>query len=72
MRPSGDYRTIRECYEFLSGTVRGWDERPLTPTDQCFCNTYNRCYPEQLCGDCNLDKSGMCQQDSGDSSIPGV
>jgi len=69
---SGKYGTIVESYEFLSGTVRGWgDERPFTPTDQCWCNTFKKCYPEQACPDCNLEMSGMCEQDA-PSVIPGV
>ena len=71
MRETPVYLPIKETYTFFSGTV--WQNfRPLTPTDQCFCNTYNRCYPEQACADCNLDKSGLCQQDSGDPVVPGV
>ena len=62
----------KEFYEVdISSAIRG-DSRQFTPNDQCWCNTTNGCYPEQLCGDCNLDLSGQCSQSAGESSVPGV
>lgn len=68
------YKTLKEYWTKETFSLRGavWGERPFTPTDQCWCNTTKNCQPEQSCGDCNLDRSGECRQDSGESSVPGV
>lgn len=64
------YKTLREGYTFLSGTVQGYPH--FNPMDQCFCEEKNECWPVQTCGSCNLEKSGQCPQQSAESPIPGV
>ena len=63
-----------ETYLFLSGTV--WpstDIRPYTPTDQCFSNSLQKCVPVQSpYADCDLNRSGECEQDAGPPTVPGV
>lgn len=63
----------------LEGALRGGYYQ-CSETDQCFC-MYSRhvpipkggrCVSQCLCDDCRLEMSGMCEQDSGPSEIPGV
>ena len=69
-----------EFFPFLSGTVYPSNSSHINTLDQCFCqdqklwneqNPNGKCYPQQLCSDCNLDLSGLCPQES-DSTYPGV
>lgn len=48
--------------------------------DQCYC-MYSRavrlpkegkCISQCMCDDCRIEMSGLCEQDSGPSEIPGV
>ena len=71
----------------LYSAIRG-GSRVFSPEDQCWCQTTSsgvsltndkgingnvgNCYPEQLCGNCNLNFSGNCPQVGNISSIPGV
>ena len=51
-------------------------------SDQCYCrqksngeiikNGEGGCYPEKLCGDCDLNKSGMCSQSAEPSRVAGI
>ena len=62
---------VKESYDFDFSAIRG-GSRMYTPTDECWCNTVNKCAPEQDCDDCNVDQSGLCNQSVIDSSVPGV
>ncbi len=63
----------------LFGSLQG-GSRTYSPQNQCYCkdpqfvnnNQDGKCYPLQLCGNCDLDKSGLCSQDSGPTGVAGV
>jgi hypothetical protein len=63
----------------LEGALRGGYYQCL-PSDQCYCMfsrqvrlpKEGKCIPQCLCDDCRIDQSGLCEQDSGPSEIPGV
>jgi hypothetical protein len=70
---------VRENYDpfmGLSGTVYGYDDAGPYPyeSEQCWDSTTNRCQPMWKRGvDCNLNYSGLCQQDASSGvDIPGV
>lgn len=73
MKTAPNYHTIKEYWVKEKFSLRGsvWGCKPFRPSDQCFCNTTKRCEPEQTCTDCNLDRSGECNQ-SVESNVPGV
>mgnify|MGYP005650404449 CR=1 len=67
----------------LYGSLRGGSRNlSVERSDQCYCrqtfrgeiinNGQGKCYPEKLCGDCDLNKSGLCSQSAEPSSIAGI
>ena len=63
----------------LEGALRGGYYQ-CSNSDQCYC-MYSRhvpvprggkCVPQCACDDCRIELSGLCEQDSGDSGVPGV
>jgi hypothetical protein len=79
--PDGTHE-YRENFS-LYGSLRGGSRNlSIEKSDQCYCNQtirgeklnngFGMCYPEKLCGDCNLNKSGLCSQFAEPSNIPGV
>lgn len=63
----------------LEGALKGGYYQ-CSSSDQCYC-MYSRhvrlpkqgaCVSQCLCDDCRIEMSGMCEQDSGPSEIPGV
>ena len=76
------YRTLVEGYGSafsLYGALQVNSTRRVLSNDQCWCQdadkTYppsTRCYPEVLCNSCDLEKSGLCPQGSGNMNVPGV
>ena len=67
----------------LFGSLRGGSRNnSIEYSDQCYCNQdangkmlnngNGKCYPQKLCGDCNLNKSGQCPQYSEPSKVQGV
>lgn len=74
-----EYKSIKETYLFIDSAIQG-GYRQCLKTDQCWCKQASgvrlpaegACYPECMCNDCRLEQSGMCEQDSGESDVPGV
>lgn len=79
------YTTLRKCMPnvierfSLEGAIQGGYYQCLN-TDQCFC-MYSKhvklpknggCLSQCLCDDCRIEMSGLCEQDAGDSHVPGV
>ena len=71
-----NYTSISRAYyreDFISilGPIVG-GTRAFAPTDQCFCQDASirklspdgqgKCFPQRLCQDCNLNRSGECNQ----------
>lgn len=68
---------FKEPYVFLSGTVYPSNIPKYSKSDQCFCNDKHlgpqgACYPVALCGECDINKSGLCPQENQNLTIPGV
>lgn len=74
---NGNVSVMKESYVFLSGTVYPSGRPRIAVTEQCFCHDKHlgpngACYPVALCGDCDLNKSGLCPQENQNLTIPGV
>lgn len=63
----------------LEGALKGGYYQ-CSKYDQCYC-MYSRyvripregtCISQCMCDDCRLELSGLCEQDSGPSEVPGV
>ena len=71
-----------ENFSLYGSLVGGSRNSNIEYSDQCYCNQdfrgqilnngNGRCYPEKLCGDCNLNKSGLCTQSAEPSGVTGV
>ena len=63
----------------LEGALRGGYYQ-CYDSDQCYCMFSRhvpvpkggKCVPQCACDDCRIELSGMCEQDSGGSGVPGV
>lgn len=63
----------------LQGALKGGYYQ-CSQSDQCYC-MYSRyvrlprdggCLSQCMCDDCRIEQSGLCQQDAGQSEVPGV
>ena len=63
----------------LEGALKGGYYQ-CSQSDQCYC-MYSRsvrlprsggCISQCMCDDCRIEMSGMCEQDAGQSEVPGV
>jgi len=66
----------------LYGSLRGGSRNlNVERSDQCYCRQKSngemlksggQCYPEKFCGDCDLNKSGLCSQSAEPSGVAGI
>lgn len=71
-----------ERFSLYGSLVGGSRNLNVERSDQCYCNQKSngevlnngrgKCYPEKLCGDCDLNKSGLCSQSAEPSNVPGI
>ena len=81
LRPTFQYK-LREPFSLYGSLVGGSRNLSIERSDQCYCrqksngevinNGEGECFPEKLCGDCDLNRSGMCSQSAEPSSVPGI
>lgn len=73
---------VHEPFSLYGSLVGGSRNLNVEQSDQCYCrqtssgkiikNGEGGCYPEKLCGDCDLNKSGMCSQSAEPSRVAGI
>jgi len=73
--------SLCESFSLFGSLVGGSRNLNVERSDQCYCHQKSngemlrsggQCYPEKLCGDCDLNKSGLCSQSAEPSSVAGI
>ena len=73
--------SLCESFSLYGSLVGGSRNLNIERSDQCYCrqksngemlSSGGQCYPEKLCGDCDLNKSGLCSQSAEPSGVAGI